>query len=365
LRDLGPLRRLVVKLGSTTVLGPEYAGLLTELAGLRLGGSEVVIVSSGAVGLGMRALGILQRPKELPRIQALAALGQADLMARYQEALAPFGLRSAQVLLTHEALSKRTNFMNVRHTLTEVLALGLIPIVNENDTVATEELRFGDNDRLAAALATVVEADLLVLLSDVDALYDRDPRRHHDASPIREVVLVDDELRDGALGPGSELGTGGMRSKLEAARLAAQAGVPMIIASGAMPGVIAALLAGQPLGTRFLPPPERPNRRKHWIGFLSRLRGTLEVDAGAVRALRERGSSLLPAGVTGIEGTFERGDAVQVRGPDGAPVARGLVSYSSEELALVKGKRSEDVASLLRLDAVDPAVHRDDLVLAE
>lgn len=361
-RELGPVQRVVVKLGSTTILSEAFPGLAAELARLRAEGTELIIVTSGAVAMGMHLLGQQERPVDVPRTQALAAIGQAHVVRRYQEALDAHGLWAAQILITHESLSDRGHFMNVRHTFLEALALGAVPVVNENDTVATEELRFGDNDRLAAAIGTVVEADLVILLSDIDALYDKDPREHDDARPLREVSVVNGHIRDMAGDAGSGVGTGGMASKVEAAKLASEAGIPLIVADGATERVLTRLLAGEPLGTCFLPN-KKVGRRRHWIGFLSKVRGRVHVDEGAVRALVERGSSLLPIGVTGVSGSFVRGDTVEVVTGEGAVVARGLAGFDAADVARVAGLRSGEVARLLGLVAVDPVIHRNDLVL--
>ncbi|MCA9514856.1 MAG: glutamate 5-kinase, partial [Myxococcales bacterium] len=283
---------------------------------------------------------------------------------RYRASFARHGVECAQLLLTHEDLSNRRHFMSVRHTLGELFALGVVPIANENDTVATEELRFGDNDRLAAAFATVADADLVILLSDIDALYDADPRRVPEARPIREVPTIDDRVRAVAGAAGSGVGTGGMVSKVQAAEIATEAGIPLVIARGDDPALIAAIVHGEPVGTCFLPN-RKVDRRRHWIHFLSKLKGTISVDAGALRALRERGSSLLPIGVTTVRGQFVRGDAVAIAGPDGAVVARGLVGYDHETLARIRGQRSDAAAELLDRAAIDPVVHRNDMVLAD
>ncbi|MDP6944077.1 MAG: glutamate 5-kinase [Myxococcota bacterium] len=361
-RTIGTVRRLVVKLGSRVVLSEAFNGLVDEVGRLTRGGTEVVVVSSGAVAMGMSCLGLDDRPRSLSRVQALAAAGQAELVGRYNERLATLGCRCAQVLLTHEGLSRRRHAMNIRHTLEDLLAMGLIPLVNENDSVATEELRFGDNDRLAAAVGATVGADLVILLSDVDALYDADPHASEDAQPILEVAAIDDAIRAMAGAAGSSMGTGGMASKIAAAEIAVGAGIPLIVASGGEGDVLGRLLDGEPTGTCFAASPS-VGRRRHWIGFLSKVQGTLTVDAGAVKALRERGSSLLSAGITGVTGAFERGDAVQVIDEAGTEVARGLSGYASDDLSRICGCRSEEVLRVLDVDAVDPAVHRDDMVL--
>jgi glutamate 5-kinase len=360
----GALRRVVVKVGSSTLQALNLDTLTDALAALRSRGVEVALVTSGAVACGMARLGFSERPKELTQVQALAAIGQAELMARYQRSFTRHGLVSAQVLLTHGDLAERRHFLNIRHTLNELLGYGVIPIANENDTVATDELRFGDNDRLAAAFGTVVEADLVILLTDIPALYDRDPRRHADARPLSDVFAIDDGVRAMAGTSGSAVGTGGMRTKVEAADIATRAGIPLIIASGADPAILTRILSGEVIGTLFHPQRQIP-RRLHWIGFFSRTLGVVRVDAGAAEALRTTGASLLPIGVRSVEGHFAAGDAVEIRDPDGALVARGLSAYDSGTLSEIKGLRSADVSERLQGGYVDPVVHRNDLVLSD
>lgn len=362
-RSLGAVERVVVKLGSSTLAAVDLDVLAAEIARHRAAGLQIALVTSGAVASGLVRLGLPERPHDIARVQAIAAVGQVDLMARYRAAFERLGVVCAQVLITHEALAERRHFLNVRHTLSELFELGVVPIINENDTVATEELRFGDNDRLAAAIATVLDADLVILLSDIDALYDADPREDPTARPIHEVPQIDDAVRGVAGRAGSDVGTGGMVSKIEAAEIAVEAGIALVIASGDDPGVIGRVLAGERVGTLFRPNADRLDRRRHWIGFLSRLKGSVRVDAGAVRALKERGSSLLPIGVVGVEGLFVRGDGVTVLGPDGEVVARGLVGYDHDTLARIMGLRSDAIAALLDRTGVDPVIHRNDLVL--
>ena len=363
----GQPRRLVVKVGSSTLTAtlegaPYLDALVDVVAALRRAGHEVVIVTSGAVACGMQRLGFSERPRELAQVQALAAVGQADLMGRYLASLLRHGLQGAQILLTHEDIARRHHFLSLRHTLTELLDLGVVPIVNENDTVATEELRFGDNDRLAAAFSTVLEADLVILLSDIACLYDRDPRVDPDAQPIREVERIDDEIRRMAGTAGSGVGTGGMVSKIEAAQIAVEAGIPLVIAQGRDPRILLRITQVEPEGTLFQPH-KKIDRRRHWIGFLSKLHGAVTIDAGAVRALRERPASLLPIGVTAVSGHFNAGDGVEIRGPDGAVIGRGLCGYDHKTLESILGLRSDAVADKLGRSLIDPVIHRNDLVL--
>jgi len=354
-----------VKLGSTTVTSSNFEALVGEIAALSLRGVDVVLVTSGAVAAGMDALGLEERPSEISRAQALAAAGQAELMGRYARALQTHGLRCAQLLLTHEDLSHRRHLLNIRHTLESAFGLNLVPVVNENDTVATEELRFGDNDRLAAAIGSVIDADLVVLLSDVDALYDADPRSEPRAQIIEEVAVIDDRIRAVAGVAGTGLGTGGMRSKIAAAELSTGAGVPLVVASGSEPEVLSRLLAGERLGTLFSVGVERIGRRRHWISALSKIAGTLVIDAGAVKALRESGSSLLAIGIQESEGTFDRGDSVLVLDTDGLEVGRGLVGYSSSDISQIAGHRKAEIMALLGVSVAGPVIHRDDFVETE
>ncbi len=367
---LGVVRRVVVKVGSSTLAATGALDALVDaVAGLHRGNGEppleVAIVTSGAVACGMQRLGFAERPRELARIQALAAIGQADLMARYQASFARHGRVAAQILLTHQGLARRDDFLNVRHALRELLELGVVPIANENDTVATEELRFGDNDRLAAAFATVIDADLVILLSDIPHLFAEDPRQNPAAEPVMEVPLIDESIHMMAGAAGSAVGTGGMASKILAATIAVEAGIPLVIAHGRDPRIIHQIVAGEVVGTLFHPR-KKLDRRRHWIGFLSRLSGSILIDQGAVNALRGGRSSLLPIGVTGSDGYFARGDGVAIKGPDGQVVARGLAGYDRDEVEQIRGLRSEAVAERLGkapADPIEPVVHRNDLVL--
>jgi glutamate 5-kinase len=364
-------RRTVVKVGSSSlrardaqgVDGELVAELARQIAAVRAGGTEVVLVSSGAVGSGLAALEMTRRPSDTPSLQAAASVGQGLLMHRYQEVFEAHGLVCGQVLLTPDDVVHRQRYLNARHTFSRLLELGAVPIVNENDTVATDELRFGDNDRLAALVASMLGADLLVLLSDVDGLLDGDPA----ADPPPPVLdRVDDfgslaERHHGA--SGSDVGSGGMASKLQAARIATFSASHAVIANARRPGVITDVVAGAGVGTWFPPAEQRPDSRKLWIAFAKALAGRLVVDAGAVRALTQRGSSLLAAGVMDAEGDFQPGDAVDVVGPDGVVVARGLVSYSREEVLRLRGRSTEEVVREMGSAYEREVIHRDSLVV--
>jgi glutamate 5-kinase len=368
-RRLPPIKRLVVKVGSGLVaepgLGPDAARigrLAAELARLMARPLEVALVSSGAIASGTARLGLKERPRSIPEKQAAAAAGQVALMWHYEQAFATHGRRVAQVLLTQEDISHRGRYLNARNTLLTLLGYDVLPIINENDTVAVEEIKVGDNDNLAALVAHLVDADLLVLLSDTDGLYTGDPNRDPTAQRIDtvEAITPDMERLAGTQGP---LGTGGMVTKLQAAQKAMAAGVPMVIADGRQGGVLEAVLAGQPVGTYFHPRGDRLAARKRWIAFAIAPQGLLEVDAGARRALVERGKSLLPSGVVKVEGEFAAGDAVSLRAPDGHEFARGIVNYDAREVVVLRGVQTGDIERLLGYHAGDEVIHRDNLVL--
>jgi glutamate 5-kinase len=364
---LANARRVVVKIGSALFVDQQTGaldrtwleGVCADVADLKRAGKEVVIVSSGAVALGRRELKI--DPRRLEESQAAAATGQILLAHAYLEVLRGFGITAAQVLLTLDDSESRRRYLNASRTLLTLLDYGAVPVVNENDTVATQELRYGDNDRLAARVAQMVSAECLVLLSDVDGLYTADPRRDDSARYVDEVTEVTREVFDMAGGPGSSHGSGGMRTKLEAGRIAMGAGCRMCIASGRVAKPISVLLAGGK-ATWFLPSATPGAARKQWIAGTLKPKGTVRVDAGAERAL-VAGRSLLPAGVTGVEGHFERGDAVSVLAADGRELARGLVAYASDEARLIAGKQSAGIAEVLGYSGRDEIIHRDDLVL--
>jgi glutamate 5-kinase len=368
-RPLGAVRRIVVKVGSGLVAdatrGPDPARigrLAAELAAIAARPVEVALVSSGAIASGTARLGLSARPRSIPEKQAAAAAGQVALMWHYEQAFAAHGRRVAQVLLTQEDISHRPRYLNARNTLLTLLGYGVLPIVNENDTVAVEEIKVGDNDNLAALVAYLVEADLLVLLSDTDGLYTGDPHRDPTARRIDTVDALTPEMAElaGSQGP---LGTGGMVTKLQAAQKAMAAGIPMVIADGQRSGVLAAILDGAPVGTFFAPRDDRLTARKRWIAFATPPQGGLQVDAGARRALVERGTSLLPSGVVKVEGDFAAGDAVAVRDAEGREFARGIVSYDAREVSRLLGAKTRDIERILGYRGTDELIHRDNLVI--
>ncbi|MGW1776630.1 glutamate 5-kinase [Streptomyces sp. NPDC002104] len=363
-------RRIVVKVGSsslTTAAGGLDAdrvdALVDVLAKARSGGEkEIVLVSSGAIAAGLSPLGLRRRPTDLARQQAAASVGQGLLVARYTASFARYGVRVGQVLLTTDDTSRRAHYRNAYRTLDQLLAMGALPVVNENDTVATDEIRFGDNDRLAALVAHLVRADLLVLLSDVDGLYDGDPSQPG-ASRIDEVRGPEDiaHVTIGSVGKAG-VGTGGMATKIEAARIAAAAGIPVVLTSASQ---AADALAGRETGTLFHSTGRRSTDRLLWLQHASAPQGHLVLDDGAVRAVTERGGSLLPAGIAAVEGDFVAGDPVELRSADGRAVARGLVNFDAKELPQLLGRSTRELARELGPAYEREVVHRDDLVLLQ
>lgn len=363
-------RRWVIKIGSA-LLTSDGQGLnravmapwVDQMTELRRSGADLVLVSSGAVAEGMARMGWKRRPKTLHELQAAAAIGQMGLIRAYEDCFDKRGLRTAQILLTRDDLINRHRYLNARTTLCTLLSLGVIPVINENDTVATDELRFGDNDTLAALVANLIEADLLVLLTDQDGLFDRDPRFSTEASLIPQTRVDDPFLDAVAGGSASGLGLGGMVTKVRAARLAARSGTPTVIAPGRGPEVLTRLRAGETVGTLLSPVQEPEAARKQWLASHLVVRGRLTLDQGAVRALRTQGTSLLAVGVTAVTGGFERGEVVACLDPDGREVARGLVNYNAQEADRIKGQPSLRFESILGYLNDAELIHRDNLVL--
>jgi glutamate 5-kinase len=365
-RQLPSAARVVVKVGSSSLTSPDgrldpdrLRALVEVLAARRAEGGQVVLVSSGAIAAAIGPLGLPGRPRDLATQQAAASVGQGLLVAHYTRAFAEHGLRVGQVLLTAEDTVRRVHYRNAHRALNRLLDLGVVPVINENDAVATDEIRFGDNDRLAALVSHLVHADALVLLTDVDALYSGPPSRPGSRRIARVEGPADLEGID-VSSRGSAVGTGGMVTKLESVAIASQSGIPVVLTSAAQ---AAAALAGEDVGTWFAATGRRTSIRLLWLAHAARTRGRLVLDDGAVRALVERHKSLLPAGVTGFEGEFEAGDPVEIVGPDGVVVARGLVAYSSDEVPDLLGRSTSDLRAELGPGYDRELVHRDDMVL--
>jgi glutamate 5-kinase len=368
---LATAKRIVVKVGSSLVTN-EGRGLdaqaigawCAQLAALARDGREVVMVSSGAIAEGMKRLGWTTRPRELPELQAAAAVGQMGLAQMYETQLATHGLKSAQVLLTHADLADRERYLNARSTLLALLAFKVIPVINENDTVVNDEIKFGDNDTLGALVANLVEADALVILTDQKGLYSADPRKDASARFVDVAEAGDPALERMAGGAGSSIGKGGMITKVLAAKRAAGSGASTIIAWGREPEVLLRLARGESIGTALVARTAKLAARKQWMADHLQLRGGVTVDAGAVEKLQREGKSLLPIGVTGVEGEFLRGDVIAIKDPAGQPIARGLANYSAAETRLIARKASSLIEATLGYAAEPELIHRDNLVFA-
>lgn len=363
-------QRLVVKVGSSLVTnegrGIDAQAIATwaaEIAALRDLGREIVVVSSGAVAEGMKRLSWVRRPQSMQDLQAAAAVGQMGLAQVYETEFRRFGLQTAQILLTHEDLADRTRYLNARSTLTRLIDLGVIPIINENDTVVTDEIKVGDNDTLAALVTNLIEADALVILTDQAGLYTADPRSHPDARLLSRVKAGDPRLEAMAGGAGSLIGKGGMLTKVLAARRAASAGAHTIVASGRESKVLQRLAGGEMIGTSFIADTAKLTARKQWIADQLQLRGALVLDAGALKALLRDGKSLLPIGVSEVQGDFARGDVVACLSQAGAEVGRGLINYASSEARRIIGKPSSEIESLLGFVEEPELIHRSNLVI--
>lgn len=370
------MKRIVVKVGTSTLTGggdgPDRVyinALAAQITAQRLMGRQVVLVTSGAIRAGVGGLKLAEKPRTIPEKQAAAAVGQGVLMRLYADIFANYAIPVGQVLLTRDDLRNRTRYVNARNTFEALLAYGALPIVNENDTVATDEIRVGDNDTLAALVTSLLDADALLLLSDVDGLYDRNPSLHPDAALVACVETIDAGVLAMAGGAGS--GTGGMRTKLSAARIAVGSGAAMWIANGRRPDVLTACLTGVPgAGTYFAPAAVRPSARKRWIAFADDPRGAIIVNACARRALEEQGRSLLPVGILGVAGDFRAGDLVAVEDEAGVVFARGFARYGAQEVARIAGRPTGEIAAALGLpDGVRPpdheVIHRDQMVVAK
>jgi glutamate 5-kinase len=371
-------KRIVVKVGTSTVTHAtgkinlhRMERLAREISDLASMGREIVLISSGAVGAGLGKLNRAERPRTLPEKQAMASIGQGRLMHMYEKFFSEYGNTVAQVLLTRDVFSDRLRFLNARNTILTLLEWGVIPVINENDTVAVEELRFGDNDTLSAMVASLTDADLTLILSDIDGLYDDNPRTNPDATIIPEVAEITDAMFDCSHGRGSRNASGGMYTKLLAAKICMAAGIPMVIAKNDERDVIRRIACGEPLGTLFLPARDSGdgrcqglrNARKHWIAFESNPTGRLIVDEGAAEALRIRGKSLLPSGVVRAEGLFDRGAVVSVVTEDGREIARGIACYSSEDVSRIAGRHTDEIGRILGSKDYDVVIHRNNMAV--
>jgi glutamate 5-kinase len=365
-------RRIVVKVGSSLVTN-EGRGLdeqaigewCRQLSALVRDGREVIMVSSGAIAEGMKRLGWTQRPKELHELQAAAAVGQMGLAQMYETKLRENGLGSAQVLLTHADLADRERYLNARSTLLTLLTHGVLPVINENDTVVNDEIKFGDNDTLGALVANLVEADALIILTDQKGLYTADPRHDPTATFVHEARAGDAKLEDMAGGAGSSIGKGGMITKILAAKRAAGSGASTVIAWGREPDALVRLTQGEAIGTLLVAPTQKQQARKQWMADHLQLRGAITVDDGAVSKLRHEGKSLLPIGMTAVEGDFSRGEVIAIQDGQGQEIARGLANYAAAEARLLCRKPSQEVEQLLGYIAEPEMVHRDNLVLTK
>ena len=363
---------IVVKIGTSSLTQATgqiaiatIASLVETLSYLRSNGHRVVLVSSGAVGVGCARLNLKEKPRKMALKQAVAAVGQGRLMRIYDDMFSSLQQAIAQILLTRRELVERNTYVNASNTFQELLDLGVIPIVNENDTIAVDELKFGDNDTLSALVASLVQADWLFLLTDVDRMYSADPKTVPDARPIKLVGNAEfDRLQVDAGSSGSQWGTGGMATKLSAARIATSTGVRTVITQGKNPQNIIKILQGEDLGTQFEPQPKTDNARKRWITYGLVPAGTLYLDAGAVKAVTKKGKSLLPAGITAVEGEFAISDAVRLCDKNGTELGRGLVNYNSSEIEQIKGHHSTKISAILGYDSSNTVMHRNNLVIS-
>ncbi|MEZ4567453.1 MAG: glutamate 5-kinase [Desulfobacterales bacterium] len=367
---LNPARRLVVKVGSNVLTSdqglnlPVIYALSRQVSVLMKQGMEVILVSSGAMAAGQKKTGLAKRPDDIPRRQAIAAVGQPGLMLEYEKAFSVYDIKVAQILLTGDDLTKsRDRYLNARNTLNTLLSWQIVPVINENDTVVVEEIKFGDNDNLSALIALLMNADLLVNLTDIDGLYTGDPRRKKDAALISTVEAIDDHIESIAGNIPGTLGTGGMLSKIRAAAKVTNAGIPMIIASGRDPDVLEKVFSGREIGTFFVPAKEKLSSRKCWIGYNVKPRGILKIDDGAAKAIVRRGKSLLPGGIIAVEGDFGVGDAVTLTDGSGMRVAVGLVNYGAVDIRKIMGCRTDRIKSRLGEKSYDEVVHRDNLTV--
>lgn len=368
---LKDVKRIVIKVGSSTITYgngkrnfSRIDRLAREIADLANQGKEIILVSSGAVAVGVDRLGLVAKPKTIPGKQAAAAVGQGVLMHTYEKIFAEYGQIVAQVLLTRMDSVDRHRYTNSRNTFLALLEHKVIPIVNENDVVAIDELKIGDNDNLSALVAGIVDADLLIILSDIDGLYTANPQNDPNAKLVPEVTDITPEIEASAGDAGSKVGTGGMFTKIQAAKMATSSGINMVIASGEEKDAISRILEGEEIGTLFVSRENRLQFRKRWLAFGARIAGKIVVDDGCAKAVRKAGGcSILPAGITDVEGEFEAGNTISVVNKNGHELARGLANYSSEELDMIKGAKTSEIENILGHKHFDEVIHRDDLVI--
>jgi glutamate 5-kinase len=364
------MARIVVKIGSN-ILTDSSGGLnhkriqaiAADVSNVCGFGHEIAVVSSGAVAAGMKKLGLNERPREIRLKQAAAAVGQSSLMWAYEKSFEVYGKKVAQVLLTREDFSDRARYLNSKNTLITLLSYGVIPVINENDTVATDEIRFGDNDQLAALVSGLIDAERLIILSDVDGLYNADPGKNRDVQIISCVDSITTEIEEAAGGAGSAVGTGGMFSKVLAAKKAISYGIKVNIINGRKKGLIAALISGRAQGTEFRPQSRKISSRKGWIAYAIKPKGSLTIDEGAVRALEKSGKSLLASGIVSIHGTFGTGDAVYCTDSKGNRIAKGIVNYSAADIEKIRGRKTSEIEQILGYKYSDEIIHRDNLVI--
>jgi len=368
--SLTAARRVVVKVGTSTITYPNgklnltrIEKLVRELADEVHRGKEIVLVSSGAVGAGMDRLGLKEKPKTIPEKQAAAAVGQGILMQTYEKLFSEYGQIVGQVLLTREDSVHRSRYANSRNTLLTLLGMKVIPIINENDAVAIDELKIGDNDTLSATVAAIVDADVVIILSDIDGVYTENPHLNPAAVLISEIADITPEIEAVCGGAGSERGTGGMLTKMEAAKIAVNSGIFLVIASGSRDGAIRDVLLGNEIGTLFVPKDTKLRFRKSWLAFGARIRGSVSVDKGCEKALVAGRSSLLAAGIRSVDGTFAQGNTIRILNEEGRELARGLANYSAEETRKIMGVQTLDIANILGNKPFDEIVHRDNMVL--
>lgn len=369
---ISKVNRVIVKIGSSVLTDKDgslsesiFDKLAREISKIRDKNIEVIVVSSGAIASGMKKLGITKRPKEISMKQAIAASGQSTLIWHYERAFSAFNQNVAQILLTLDGFLDRKRFLNARKTLITLLAMGIIPIVNENDTVAVEEIMLGDNDNLAAHITSLIEADLLIMLTDIEGLYNKDPRNNEDAEFISLIERIGEEIENTAGDTFGRTTIGGMKTKIEAAKKAAAFGVPTIIANGKSESVLEDIFDGKEVGTLFLPSKESLSSRKHWIAFTLKSAGEIVIDDGAKKAITSSGKSLLPSGIKEVRGNFGVGESVTCVDENGTQVARGLTSYSSQDIRKIMGSKTSDIEGILGYKYSDEVIHRNDLAVTK